>query len=550
MASLLTSEAAAAAGGRVVAGDPRAMLQGAAIDSRAVRGGELFFAFAGGHTDGHRFVGDAFARGAAGAMVHDLEAVAALAAGRIPAAGGGGPAVIQVADTLAALHDVARAVRARVPRRLIGITGSAGKTTTKELLAAMLGRRFRVARNPGNFNNQYGFPLALLNVADDAEWMVAEMGMSAPGEIRRLSLLGRPDVAVFTVVRPAHLEFFADLRGIADAKAELLDGLAPDGLVVANARDPEVVRIARRAGGRRVIWYGLPEEPVAAAGAATAGWAAAAAPRQGAAAAGPAPDVTARDVRPAAGGADGADGASGADGARGAGSRLVLVAGGREQEVELHLHGLYNVENFLAAAACAWALDVPLADVAAAAGAVRPAAGRGVVRRLAGPRGELTLIDDSYNSNPDALGKALAAAAGLPAARRLAVLGDMLELGPESPAFHRQGGLVAARLGFGPLAGVGVLARELVAGAREGGAAAAWFADAAGAADWAEGTARPGDLVLIKGSRGVGLDAVVRRLQAAFGGGSAAGGSTAGGAAAGGGGVTGAAGGRGGEGGA
>ena len=536
MASLFANEAASAAGGRVIAGDAQARLHGAAIDSRAVRGGELFFAFAGAHADGHRFVGDAFGRGAAGAVVQDPAAAAAswppLAEAAIAARAAAAPelrgrAVIQVADTLAALHDVARVVRRRVPRRLIGITGSAGKTTTKELLAAMLATRYRVARNPGNFNNLYGFPLALLNVPDDAEWMVAEMGMSTPGELRQLSLLGRPDVALFTVVRPAHLQSFDSLRGIAEAKAELLAGLAPGGLVVANAGDPEVVRIALRylaegggedggkdheggalenpagiaapalgqvSGRRRVVWYGIRSAAFGGGQAAASEASHALVPRL---------DVVALD--PAPGGTP-----------SGIGSRFVLLAGGRSQEVRLPLHGLYNVENCLAAAACAFALDVPLEDIAAAAEQARPAAGRGVVHRVAlhGGRGELTVIDDSYNSNPDALEKARAGAAQLPAARRLAVLGDMLELGPESPRFHRQGGLAAARLGFDPVAGVGELARELVAGAREGGAAAAWHPDAGAAADWAAAAARPGDVVLVKGSRGIGLDAVVRRLLA------------------------------------
>jgi UDP-N-acetylmuramoyl-tripeptide--D-alanyl-D-alanine ligase len=419
----------------------------------------------------------------------------------------------------------------------------------------MLATRYRVARNPGNFNNLYGFPLALLNVPDDAEWMVAEMGMSTPGELRQLSLLGRPDVALFTVVRPAHLQSFDSLRGIAEAKAELLAGLAPGGLVVANAGDPEVVRIALRylaegdredggkdheggalenpagiavpalgqvRGRRRVVWYGIRSAAFGGGQAAASEAAHALVPRL---------DVVALDLAP---------------GPSGIGSRFVLSAGGRPQEVWLPLHGLYNVENCLAAAACAFALGVPLADIAAAAEQARPAAGRGVVHRIvfrgapaAGAqapgygeqgthgehgehgvhgerreRGELTVIDDSYNSNPDALEKALAGAAQLPAVRRLAVLGDMLELGPESPRFHRQGGLAAARLGFDPVAGVGELARELVAGAGAGGAAAAWHPDAGAAADWAAAAVRPGDVVLVKGSRGIGLDAVVRRLLA------------------------------------
>ena len=508
MASLSAAAAAAAAGGRVAAGDPRSVLHGAAIDSRQVAGrGELFFAFAGAQADGHRFVGDAFRRGAGGVVVQDLDAAAASWPALHEAAAAPG-AVIQVADTFAALHAVARRVRERVPRRLVGITGSAGKTTTKELLAAMLGARFRVASSPGNFNNLYGFPLSLLNVPDDAEWMVAEMGMSTPGELRQLSLLGRPDVALFTVVRPAHLEFFDSLRGIAEAKAELLAGLAPDGLVVANAGDPEVVRIARTyAGTRRVIWYGLAEAAAAAAAVAVAEEAeAGGAPPPDVAASrrpldvtayAPSLDVTAYEIAPGPGGL---------------GSRFVLAAGGERQAVTLALHGLYNVENCLAAAAVAAALGVPLPAIAAAAAAARPSAGRGVVHQVSGRHGRATVIDDSYNSNPDALEKALAGAAQLPAARRLAVLGDMLELGPEAARYHREGGRTAARLGFSPIAGVGELARELVAGALEGGAEADWCGGAAAAAGWAAARLRSDDVVLVKGSRGVGLDAVVRRL--------------------------------------
>jgi UDP-N-acetylmuramoyl-tripeptide--D-alanyl-D-alanine ligase len=462
LARLTVGDAARAVGGRVIpgdAGDPASAIDGAAIDSRAVRGGELFFAFAGEHTDGHRFVPDALARGAAAAMVQEE-------VGPQPAG-----ALIRVEDTFAALHDLARSVRTRTPEKLAGITGSAGKTTTKELLGAMLAARFRTAWTPGNLNNLYGFPLSLLNVPDGTEWMVAEMGMSTPGELAQLSRLGRPDVAVFTVVRPVHLEFFESVAAIAEAKSELLAGLAADGFIVANADDPEVTRIARRHGAR-VVWYGI---------------------RSAAA------DVRGRDLRPEAAGT--------------VGSRFTLEAGGQSVEIRLPLHGLYNVENCLAAAAAAWALGVTLPEIAAAVAGVRPAAMRGVVHRASGG---FLLVDDSYNSNPDAVDKALASAAALaPGARLLAVLGDMLELGPEAPRFHREAGERAARLGFSPVAAVGELARELAAGAAAAGAEAPWLADADAAADWAAAEVRPGDVVLVKGSRGVKLDRVVRRLLGA-----------------------------------
>lgn len=466
-------DTATAMGGRVITGDGSRSWQGATLDSRSVEGGELFFALPGETTDGHRFAADALAAGAAAAVVHrDVEA---------PPDG----ALIRVDDTLEALHALVSSLRREgAPPRLVALTGSVGKTTTKDLLAAMMERRWRVAKNEGNLNNLYGFPLSLLRIPDDAEWMVAEMGMSTPGELARLSELSRPDAAVFIAVRPVHLEFFDDLRGIAEAKAELLEGMPGDALVVANADDPEVVRFVERwAAGPgadgRLVWFGR----------------------------GPRADVAAEAVEPAGD-------------AVGSRFRLLVRQGvtpeGEALDLPVHLalHGGYNVDNALAAAACALALGVPPQAVAAALAAARPAAGRGIVRRLAG---SVTVVDDTYNSNPDALERALAAAAELPAERRWAVLGDMLELGPDAPRFHREAGERAAAAGFEPVVGVGELAEELCESAAAAGVEAPWFEDAAAAADWAADELADGDLVLVKGSRGVGLDAVVERLLAEAG---------------------------------
>ncbi len=439
-------------GGRVI-GDPGRRWSGAALDSRRVAGGELFFALPGERADGHRFVGQALQRGAAAAVVHREVEPAADAT------------LIRVEDTLTALHDLARDVRARLPEKLVAVTGSAGKTTTKELLAAMLGRRFKVARNPGNLNNLYGFPLSLLAVDEGTEWMVAEMGMSTPGELGEISRLGRPDVAVFTNVRAVHLEFFDSVAAIGDAKAELLEGLHADGLVVANADDPEVVRIAERHRGR-VVWYGL-ERPA---------------------------DYRATAITPLP--------------APAVGSRFTLESPGGAVTVELALYGRFNVENFLAAAACAAELGVDPNDIAAAAAAIEPAERRGVVHRL---DGDVVIVDESYNSNPDACRRVLAAVREMPARRRWTVLGDMLELGPEGERFHREVGAEAARLGFSPIVGVGELSRALAAAAAAGGAEAPWYPDAAAAEEVVE-RLEPGDLVLVKGSRGVGLERVVARL--------------------------------------
>jgi UDP-N-acetylmuramoyl-tripeptide--D-alanyl-D-alanine ligase len=442
------------------AGEPERRFSGASLDSRRVCAGELFFALRGERTDGHRFVGEALARGAAAAVVeHPVEAPPEV--------------LIEVPRTYDALHALTRVVRRTVPARgLVGITGSTGKTTTKELLATLLRRRYRVARTPGNLNNLLGFPLSLLGVPDDCEWMVAELGMSTPGELREISLLARPDVALFTNVRPVHLEFFGSLEAIAEAKSELLAGLAAGGLIVANADDAQVERIARRHAeehGNPVRWYGRND----------------------------AAQVRVEEVR---------------EREAGPGSAFTLVADGQAVAVELPLHGLYNVDNFLAAAAAATALGVELEAVAQAAGEATGAPNRGAVHRLAAGA---TLIDDSYNSNPVALEAALASARRLDCVRHWAVVGDMLELGPEAPRFHRDAGERAARLGFSPLLAVGALAGEVVAGARAAGASAEALADAEAAASRAAAELRDGDVVLVKGSRGVRLERVVEALLGA-----------------------------------
>lgn len=453
--------AAQAVGGRLEGASPEAAWHGAALDSRRVRGGELFFALAGERTDGHRFVTQALAAGAAAAVVRGEHSE------------GEGASLIHVDEPFTALHDLTRAVRATVPRRLVAVTGSSGKTTTKELLAAMLARHFRgehsrVAHNPGNLNNLLGFPISLLGIPDDTEWMVAEMGMSEPGELTSLSRLGQPDAAILLNVRPVHLEFFDSLAAIADAKAEILAGLAVDGFVVGNRDDAEVRRVLE-ASPARVVWFGRAADA----------------------------DVRAEDVGPRGG-------------ATLPGSRFTLVTPGGRVTVELPLHGSFHVDNCLAAAACAYELEVPLEEIAAAAAAMEAAPMRGEVASL--PLG-VTLIDDSYNSNPEALELALESAAALPGERHWAVLGDMLELGPGSPAFHREAGKRAAELGFSPVLAVGEESRELAAGAETAGADARWFPDAAVASAAALPELLPGDVVLVKGSRGVGLDRVAAALR-------------------------------------
>ena len=448
-------EAAAAMEGQLISGRPQTEWRGASLDSRTVRGAELFFALPGEQSDGHLYVGAALERGAS-AVVVDREVEAPEGAG-----------VIRVADTFAALHLLTREVRRRTPSHLVAVTGSIGKTTTKELLAAMLACRFKVARNPGNLNNLLGFPIALLGIPEDTEWMVAEMGMSTPGELGRISRLGRPDVAVLINIRPVHLEFFGSLRAIAEAKAEILEGLAPGGVLVANRDDPEVARIARGFQGK-VVWFGI-DQPA---------------------------EVRADKIESAA---------------PDAGTRFVLTLGTESGQIHLPLYGRYNVENCLAAAACASHLGVSLAEIRAGLMTVDPLAGRGIVHRLSADR---VVIDDSHNSNPVALSRALESARALPAKRHWVVLGDMLELGEGAADYHLAAGREAAELGFEPVIGVGELAREIVAGAGEADTQGLWFEDALEAARELRDRLEPGDVVLVKGSRGVALEGVVDSLLA------------------------------------
>ncbi len=456
-------QAASAMRGEIVSGAPEAVFNGVAIDSRQAGGGALFFALPGARVDGHAFTQAALNAGAAGIVVQ-----------REPESAMAEAPCIRVDDTFAALHDLTHAVRRQVPEKLVGITGSMGKTTTKDLLAVMLAGRFRTAKSPGNLNNTYGFPIALLGIPDDTEWMVAEMGMSTPGELRQVSLLGRPDVAVFTNVRPAHLANFGSVEAIADAKAELLAGLAEDGIVVANADDPHVMRIATRheRRGGRVVRFGLdrPELDL---------WASAPIPRDGA-----------------------------------IGSRFTVHAGENSAELVLPIHGLYNAENALAAAACAYTLGVPLATIATSVAAVSAGAMRGQFERTATGA---TVINDAYNANPAAVERALESAAAVPGARHVAILGDMLELGPEAASFHRQMGVRAAAWGMDFVVGVGEHSRETVREAQRRGVESSWCLDAEMVVERLleiMGTPCEDDVILVKGSRGMALERVVEALSA------------------------------------
>ena len=463
--TLTGAEVADAAGGRVVRGDAAARFGVFGIDSRAVSLGQLFVAIKGDRHDGHDFLGQALDQGARGIVVAAGRGEAAVA-GRDPA-----PVVVEVEDTTAALQRMGRAMRRKSRARLVAITGSAGKTTTKEVSAAFLALRHRTFRNRGNLNNHIGLPLSLLELGRESEvpqMAVLELGMSAPGEIRTLMGIAEPDVRVWTNVAEAHLEHFPSVDAIADAKAEILEGADPHAVLVANGGDARVMARATRFAGRTVT-FDL-DRPA---------------------------DVSATRIE--------------SRGIHGMAADVATPEG--TVRLETPLVGRGNLANVLAGLAVGLDAGVPLDAMAARAATLAPPAHRGEVRALASG---VTVIDDAYNANPLAVERALDVLGETAAPRRVAVLGEMLELGPESAALHARVGRAAAKAGVALLVTVGGdPARALGRGAVDAGLPAGAIRHA-GTSDEAaavvEALVRPGDVVLVKGSRGVRLERVVDRL--------------------------------------
>ena len=452
--------------GRILRGDAATAIGRVSIDSRAVEPGDFFVAISGERFDGHRFVADALAGGAIGAMVHDASAS--------PEAGTAGPALLlEVADTTQALQDLAREVRRRSGAKVVAITGSAGKTTTKEVIADFLSAHFRVFRNKGNLNNHIGLPLSLLELRSRPEIAVVELGMNHPGEIRTLVGIAEPDVRVWTNVGDAHLGFFDSADAIADAKAELIEGATGGQVLVANANDARVMeRVAAFAG--TVLTFGI---------------------------------EVAADVRATRVVHRGLDG-----------MQADITTPSGSAHLRTPLLGTGNLANVLAAIAVGTHFGLPLDLMVERAATLAPAYHRGEVLRLPGG---VTLIDDSYNSSPSALMRALetmASATG--SARKVAVLGEMLELGSHADALHRECGQAAAGSALDLLIAVGgAPAAAMAAAAVESGmpARCVWHLETKNdAADLALRQVRAGDLVLVKGSRGIGTDLVVQRLKAEF----------------------------------
>ncbi|MGH9351879.1 MAG: UDP-N-acetylmuramoyl-tripeptide--D-alanyl-D-alanine ligase [Terriglobia bacterium] len=444
---------------------PPGTARGYSIDSRSVQRGDLFFAIRGPRFDGHEFVAQALERGAVAAVVRE---------GFEPANPEISSALIRVNDPAQALQHLARAARHRWAGRLVGITGSTGKTTTKEMLAAVLESRFRVLKSEGNLNNHLGVPLTLLRLAPETEVAVVEMGMSAPGEIASLASIAAPQTGIVTNVAPVHLEFFDSIDSIARAKRELIAHLQPPEVAVLN-HDDDRVRGFREGFRGRVVTFGFTEGS----------------------------DYRALRVR-----------SSSTPGEENPATEFEVQGPVDVGWFSIPLAGRHNVENALAAIACGSLFGISPAELRTALRSLRLPGKRMEILRLPG---NITVINDSYNSNPLAMERMIETLSSWPAAgQKIIVAGEMLELGLSSPEWHRHIGRECARAGIHGLIAVQGDASYFLEGAREAGLPANWmifFPTAREAGRYCRSIVRSGDVVLVKGSRGVRLEDAIDALR-------------------------------------
>ena len=426
---------------------PDDVVRAYSIDSRTIGPDQLFFAVKGERLDGHDFVEQALEKGAAAAVVRKDRL------DRYPKK----MRVLPVEDTLVALQTLATAVRKLWGKPLIAVTGSAGKTTTKEAIAHVLSARFRVLKSEGNFNNHFGLPLMLLKLEPEHDVAVIEMGMSHSGEIRALAKIAQPEMGVVTNVAAVHLEFFDSLASIARAKYELIESLPGSGTAVLNADDEYVSQFGRNFKGK-VVMYGT----LAAA------------------------DVRAENIR-----------------SRGQeGCEFNVAIGGKREHAILPLVGEHNILNALAAVAVGLERGLKPSEAVGALATLAAADKRGQVLQL----GNITAINDCYNSNPKALQAMVDALATMKATRRIVVAGEMLELGPAGEEMHRLAGRHIAEKKIDVLLGVRGLAQAMVESARQAGIHAEFVPGSEQAGEWLAREARDGDVVLLKASRGVKLE--------------------------------------------
>ena len=430
---------------------------GYSIDSRTASPGDLFFAVRGERLDGHDYVAAALEQGAVAAVVSRAKVAS------LPDAALAVPLLI-AEDPLVALQALASHVRRQWGKRVVAITGSAGKTTTKEAIAAALATKFNVLKSQGNLNNNFGLPLQLLRLEPEHEYAVVEMGMNHLGEIATLARIASPDWGVVTNVGTAHIENFTEGQaGIARAKYELIAALPGNGVAFLNCSDPYVSQFGRDFQGK-VVYFGI----------------------------GPCADPKVMDAKE-----------------DGSGLHVGFRAGEQEGEFTLRMLGLHNATNAMAGLAVALEAGVPFEAAVAALETLTPGSKRGEVLEINGA----TILNDSYNSNPEALQSMIQTLAARPAERRILVAGEMLELGEHASILHAACGKAAAEAGIDLVVGVRGNAQHLAAAACLCGVAAIFLPDAATAGEWMVKNLQPGDVVLVKGSRGVQLEHAIEVLK-------------------------------------
>ena len=460
MASLSLARLAELTGGKIIQGEPETRIVACTFDSRQTTPGSLFFALKG-IRDGHDYLTEARKKGAVAACVsrevRDLP----------PDFG-----LIQVADTLQALQQLAARVLAESQLRVVGITGSIGKTSTKELTASLLSARFSVLRSMGNYNNQIGLPISILALNDSHQIAVLEMGMNHPCEIKRLVEIAPPEVAVITRIAPVHLEFFQSLEEIALAKKEILAGAKPGASAVLNGDDPLIRQIAADFPPDKIIYFGKSDRCL----------------------------IRAEDIE--------YHGWSGLS--------FSLIYRREKARVELPILNEGLITNVLAACGVAYYFGLGLTEIISSLHQLPVLAHRGEIIKL---KSGTTIYDDSYNSNPVALEEVLKSLGRLLAGRKIAVLGDMLELGPAENQYHLEAGALLPAYGWDYLVTVGSRARLIAEGAVRHGLDSARvesFDRPEEVADWLKSFIRPSDLVLVKGSRGLSLETIVENLKKAM----------------------------------
>lgn len=450
---LSAGDIAKATGGKILQGKATLRFARISTDSRTLKKGDLYIPLRGPKFDGHHFISEAFTKGAAGSLTELVD----------PQKAGG--CLIRVGDTLKALGEIAKAWRERFSIPVVAVTGSSGKTATKEMIAAALSAVGSVCKTRGNLNNLVGLPLSLFEISETHRFGVFEIGMNAFGEIARLTEILQPTVGLITNVGPAHLEGLGDVNGVARAKGELFDGLAPSSTAIVNLDDPFVARLKTKA--KRLTFGTKPEA-----------------------------DIRLTGVK-----------------VQGGKMEVTIADSGEKKNFSLSVVGDHHAKNWLAAYSVCHALGISPEDAQRGLEDFRPGKGRGEILSL---DRDLVVMDDTYNANPDSMKAALSAFTQLfPRRRRIAILGQMLELGEGAPFWHEETGKIASQAGIELLIAFGGGADSMVEGFRreKKGSGAVAFADMAALTSQLSTLLKEGDALLIKGSRGTAMERVIEFLK-------------------------------------